>query len=177
MPAKAVESPQREIIHAIKSAGLTPSGTDLTQLTQAIVALATGVLPGIATSENLGLVMPDGITITVDEAGRISLGTQLATCSTAAATAAKTVSVSNFSLAAGRTINVLFTSVNTAANPTLNVSGTGAKPITCYGIPVEVGALAQGQVYTLIYSGSQWQIIGGMAPYPIGQCCPICIVR
>ncbi|MGE4310301.1 hypothetical protein [Desulfovibrio sp.] len=169
VPAKAIESPQREIIHAIKSAGLTPSGTDLTQLTQAIVALATGVLPGIATSENLGLVMPDGITITVDEAGRISLGTQLATCSTAAATAAKTVSVSNFSLAAGRTINVLFTSVNTAANPTLNVSGTGAKPITCYGIPVEVGALAQGQVYTLIYSGSQWQIIGGMAPYPIGQ--------
>lgn len=169
VPAKAVESPQREIIHAIKAAGLTPSGTDLTQLTQAIVALATGVLPGIATSENLGLVMPDGITITVDGAGCISLGTQLATCSTAAATAAKTVSVSNFSLSAGRTINVMFTSVNTAANPTLNVSGTGAKPITLYGVAPEVGQLAQGQVYTMIYSGSSWQIIGGMSPYPIMQ--------
>ena len=169
VPAKAVESPQREIIHAIKSAGLTPSGTDLTQLTQAIVALATGVLPGIATPKNLGLVMPDGVTITVDGAGHISLGTQLATCSTATATAAKTVSVSNFSLVAGRTVNVLFTNVNTAIAPTLNVSGTGAKPITCYGIPVEVGALAQGQVYTLIYSGSQWQVIGGMSPYPIAQ--------
>lgn len=169
VPAKAVESPQREIVHAIKSAGLTPSGTDLTQLTQAIVALATGVLPGIATPENLGLVMPDGITITVDGAGRISLGTQLATCSTAAATAAKTVSISNFTLVTGRTVNVLFDNVNTAVTPTLNVSGTGAKPITLYGVAPEVGQLAQGQVYTMIYSGSSWQIIGGMSPYPIMQ--------
>lgn len=169
VPAKAVESPQREIIHAIKAAGLTPSGTDLTQLTQAIVALATGVLPGIATSENLGLVMPDGITITVDGAGRISLGTQLATCSTAAATSAKTVSVSDFSLSAGRTINVMFTRVNTAANPTLNVTSTGAKPIRYCGGAVVPSSLAANQVYTMIYDGAAWQVQGGIAPAPTSR--------
>lgn len=93
----------------------------------------------------------------------------LGVCATAAATSAKEATIDDFDLVPGVTVQVLFAAVNTAINPTLNINGTGAKPITCYGIPVEVGALAQGQVYTLIYSGSAWQIIGGMSPYPIGQ--------
>ena len=91
------------------------------------------------------------------------------TCTTAAATETKELDVSGFALTAGATLHVVFVAVNAAANPTLNVSGTGAKPLTYCGVPVEVGALALGQVYTLIYSGSAWQIIGGMSPYPIGQ--------
>ncbi len=36
VPAKAIEHPQREIIQAIKDAGLTPDADDLTQLSKAI---------------------------------------------------------------------------------------------------------------------------------------------
>jgi len=53
-------------------------------------------------------------------------------CSTAADTAAKTVNFTDdqaFTLIQGETIHVRFTATNTAANPTLNVKGTGAKPI------------------------------------------------
>lgn len=93
----------------------------------------------------------------------------LGVCATAAATSAKEIAIDDFSLVPGTIVQMVFANVNTAVAPTLNVNGTGAKPITCWGIPVEVGALAQGQVYTMIYSGSAWQIIGGMSPYPIGQ--------
>ena len=94
---------------------------------------------------------------------------RLGVCATAASTSAKEVSIEDFSLDPGVSVQIVFSAVNTASTPTLNVAGTGAKPITYSGVAPEVGQLAQGQVYTLIYSGSQWQIIGGMSPYPIGQ--------
>lgn len=55
-------------------------------------------------------------------------------CGTAAGTAAKTVTLSAFdTLKYGVTIHVQFTYENTAANPTMNVNSTGAKPIYRYG--------------------------------------------
>ena len=52
------------------------------------------------------------------------------TCATAAATAAKVVSVSGgWELTAGAIVSVKFTNTNTAENPTLNVNSTGAKSI------------------------------------------------
>jgi hypothetical protein len=65
--------------------------------------------------------------------------TAYATCATAAATAAKVAYIegveatSGFTLLTGTTIHVKFTNTNTAANPTLNVNGTGAKAIMRYG--------------------------------------------
>lgn len=53
-------------------------------------------------------------------------------CETAAGTAAKVVNFTDdqdFTLIQGTTIHVRFTATNTAANPTLNVKSTGAKPI------------------------------------------------
>lgn len=53
-------------------------------------------------------------------------------CSTAADTAAKTVNFTDdqaFTLIQGTTIHVRFTNTNTASSPTLNVKGTGAKPM------------------------------------------------
>lgn len=125
-------------------------------------------IPDIATPEVAGTMRPDGITCHMD-AELLKVSGRYAICATAAATAAKTASLDHFALIPGVVLQVAFTTVNTAANPTLDINDTGAKPLTYCGVPVEVGALAQGQVYTLIFSGNAWQIIGGMAPYPIGQ--------
>ena len=76
------------------------------------------------------------------------------TCSTAAATAAKVVSCSNFALITGAEITVKFTTANTAANPTLNVNNTGAKAIYYRGSAISKSYLAANRTYTFRYNGS-----------------------
>ncbi|WP_302548636.1 phage tail protein [uncultured Desulfovibrio sp.] len=125
-------------------------------------------IPDVATPEVAGTMRPDDVTCHMDE-DLLKVSGRYAICGTAGATAAKAASLDHFALVPGAMVQVVFSNVNTAANPTLNVNGTGAKPITYCGVAPEVGQLAQGQVYTLIYSGSAWQIIGGMSPFPIGQ--------
>lgn len=81
-------------------------------------------------------------------------------CSTAAGTAAKTVAVDNFSLEAGARVAVKFTVTNTAANPTLNVKSTGAKPIYYNGAAITAGYLKANKTYEFVYNGTQWDLIG-----------------
>jgi len=61
----------------------------------------------------------------VDPSGGVGIGTS----STAAATAAKTVTLTSFTLETGATVLVTFTNGNTTAVPTLNVNSTGALSI------------------------------------------------
>lgn len=86
------------------------------------------------------------------------------TCSTDAATAAKTVSITDgtFSLEAGARVSVKFSNANTADTPTLNVANTGAKNIFHKGAKITTGvnkALLVG-VCDFIYDGTQWHLIG-----------------
>ncbi len=85
-----------------------------------------------------------------------SVETPYATCSTAAETAAKIVSKSGFTLKTGAMIAVKFTYANTAANPTLNVNSTGAKPI--YSKGGTTISIVAGGVYFFTYDGSCWQL-------------------
>lgn len=82
------------------------------------------------------------------------------TCSTAAGTAAKVVSLSGFKLQTGAEVTVSFTVTNTASSPTLNVNNTGAKGIRYLGAAVAAGYLAAGRIYRLLYDGSYWNIVG-----------------
>ena len=82
------------------------------------------------------------------------------TCSTAAGTAAKTVSCSAFSLETGSRVIVKFTVTNTAASPTLNVNSTGAKAIQYRGAAITAGYLAANRTYAFVYDGSAWQLVG-----------------
>ena len=82
------------------------------------------------------------------------------TCSTPAATVAKTVECTGFYLAYGAEITVKFTMTNTAANPTLNVGGTGAKPIYYRGAAITAGYLAANRTYIFRYNGTQWELVG-----------------
>ena len=81
-------------------------------------------------------------------------------CSTAAATAAKTVQVTNFSLETGACVIVKFTVTNTASSPTLNVSDTGAKSIYYRNSAITAGYLAANRIYLFVYDGTQWELIG-----------------
>lgn len=89
-------------------------------------------------------------------ANRVNYGT----CSTAAGTAAKTVSCTGFTLITGSEITVKFTVTNTAANPTLNVNGTGAKAIYYRGTAISAGYLAANRTYTFRYNGTQYDLVG-----------------
>lgn len=85
-----------------------------------------------------------------------------AVCSTAAAAAAKTAALSGFKLVTGAWAAIKFTVTNTAANPTLNINGTGAKAVRYRSTAVSAGALAANRIYLMVYDGTYWQIIGDM---------------
>ena len=82
------------------------------------------------------------------------------TCSTAAATAAKVVSCTGFTLATGAEITVQFTVTNSAASPTLNVNNTGAKAITYRNAAISAKYLAANRVYKFVYDGTNYELIG-----------------
>lgn len=84
-------------------------------------------------------------------------------CTTAAATAAKTVNTgTTFALSAGQRIAIIFSTTNTANNPTLNVNGTGAKEIYYLGSKITSGVskyfLEGAQEF--IYDGTRWHLMG-----------------
>jgi hypothetical protein len=81
-------------------------------------------------------------------------------CGTAAGTAAKTVDIDGYELIVGVPIQVLFSATNTAANPTLNVSGTGAKPICYHNSAIAPGLLAANAIVELLYDGTHWEWVG-----------------
>ena len=82
------------------------------------------------------------------------------TCSTAAATAAKVVACTGFSLTTGARISVRFTVTNTAASPTLNVNSTGAKAIRYRNAAITAGYLAANSTYDFVYDGTYYQLVG-----------------
>ena len=91
---------------------------------------------------------------------------QYGTCSTAAATAAKVVTLSGFTLFTGARISVKFTYANTVASPTLNVNSTGAKTIYAYGAAIAVNSPYSwnaGATVDFIYNGTQWEIAANSA--------------
>lgn len=75
-------------------------------------------------------------------------------CETAAATAAKTVTLAAFdTLATGITVHVKFTNANSASSPTLKVGGTDAKSITNPGGNMSWTA---NSVIAFTYDGTNW---------------------
>lgn len=88
-------------------------------------------------------------------------------CSTAAGTAAKTVTLDDsmsFTLEKGASVFVKFTNANGVANPTLAVNGTTAASIKRYGTTAPSTSAATswqaGSVVHLVYDGTYWQMVG-----------------
>ena len=86
-------------------------------------------------------------------------GNGFGTCDTAAATQAKTVSITDFALIKFGVVNILFTKAVTVAGATLNVQNTGAKTIRYNGTAIQPGVIKANTTVGLQYDGSYWNII------------------
>lgn len=81
-----------------------------------------------------------------------------ATSSSAETEAAKIATASSGTpeLVPGVTLSVKFDCANTAANPTLNINGTGAKPIYTQGVPYAYWQA--GATVAFMYDGANWRV-------------------
>ena len=88
------------------------------------------------------------------------LGFGYGECSTAGATAAKTVSITNTVLTPGGIIAVNFVNAFTASSPTLSVNGSAAKAIKLYGNAMPMGKVHNNTILVMYYDGTQFNVIG-----------------
>ena len=89
-----------------------------------------------------------------------SLGFGYGVCSTAGATAAKTVSITNFILTPSSVFAVLFENAFTASSPTLAVNGGAAKAIKYMGSAMPMGKVHNNTILVMAYDGTQFNVIG-----------------
>lgn len=87
-----------------------------------------------------------------------SLGQGYGTCATAAATAAKTVTLSSYTLATGGIVAVKFT-YNVPAAATMNINTKGAKAIYYNNTAIAANVIQAGDIATFIYDGTQYHLI------------------
>ena len=83
-------------------------------------------------------------------------------CSTAAGTAAKTVSASGYVLTNGGCIRIKMTNANTADSVTLNINSTGAKALYYDGAQASASnSWDAGDILEVFYDGTQYQCASG----------------
>ena len=73
--------------------------------------------------------------------------------------AARTATIASFILLKNMPVTVRFTTAVNATNATLNISSTGAKPIYIEGAQMQPGIIKKGDVVTMIYDGTNWNIV------------------
>lgn len=87
-----------------------------------------------------------------------SLGFGYGVCSTAGATAAKAVSLTNFILTPGSDVHILFQNAFTASSPTLSINGGTAKPILLFGNAIPMGKVKANTVLNMNYDGTNFNV-------------------
>lgn len=80
---------------------------------------------------------------------------------------AKTATITGFTLATGATAIITLANGNSATNPTLNVSGTGAHAIINTG--VALGNVSAGATLMVVYDGTNYQVVGGAGGIDFSQ--------
>ena len=87
-----------------------------------------------------------------------TLGFGYGVCSTAGATAAKVVSITNFVLTPGSDVHVLFQNAFTASTPTLSINGSAAKPIKLFGNAMPMGKVKNNTILNMNYDGTNFNV-------------------
>lgn len=93
----------------------------------------------------------------ITDGAQIGLG--MGTCTTAVDNAAKAVSIPSFLLLKNMPVTVTFQNAINVMGATLNISSTGAKPVFIQGAALQAGVVKAGDVVTLIYDGTNWNIV------------------
>ncbi|MDY5430952.1 hypothetical protein [Desulfovibrio sp.] len=172
--AEWLNAVQEELVAVITGGGLELQKSDNGQLFRAIGKLIGDKVP-IATNDTPGLVKgSDAVSIGEDgsillagavdgvrfnESGGIS---RYGVCDSAQAAQAKTVTIPGFRLVPGALAYVRFTHGNTHAAPTLDVSGTGAKPLTIDGTN-PIPGYGVNAVASFMYDGARYVVVSGFA--------------
>ena len=121
--------------------------------------MANGTFDITQTDAQLQAIL-DKIQPLVTTGSTAPLGFGYGECSTAGATAAKTVSITNTVLTPGGVIAVNFVNAFTASSPTLSVNGSAAKPIKLYGNAMPMGKVHANTILVMYYDGTQFNVIG-----------------
>lgn len=104
----------------------------------------------------------DGSTSTVTDSNttysNAGLGNGYGTCSTAAATVAKTATLSGYALSAQGRVSVKFDE-DVPAAATLNINSKGAKAIHYKGAAITDNIILGGDIVTFVYNGTQYEIV------------------
>lgn len=170
-------------LRSLTFADTTASADQGTQITETLKATIGGVQEVIdsitllaATSSKAGLLsasdkayidaLPSALTnLSNSISAALALMESLVgyyTCDTAAATAAKTVTATGYTLTNGGCIRIKMTNANTAANVTLNINSTGAKALYYNGTQASSSnSWEAGEVLEVYYDGTQYHCASG----------------
>lgn len=118
------------------------------------------------TSDTLTFVAGNNITLTTDaNADSLTINSanpsNYGVCSTASATVAKTVTITNFALTTGVKVTIKFDNANIVDNPTLNVNSTGAKALYDGTTNINATLIEAGKIYDFVYDGTNYVLISG----------------
>lgn len=131
------------------SKGISDLNRGLTSVEQEILSVLTeyNITPAEATTDQLLSALK-------------KIVPQNCSCSTAAGTAAKSVSLSGNVLKAGNIYIIEMTNGNTAASPTLSInSGTAYPMCDARGVALKSGAWADGDFVTVIFTGAKYLML------------------
>lgn len=127
----------------------------------------TGTLTTQDTTYNNATTSANGLMSAADKTKLNYTNVAYGTCSTAAATAAKVITLSgntNWALTAGSMIVVKFSETNTAENPTFNVNGTGAKSVWYNTALLTTSSVSYAgyanRPMKFVYDGTQYVFMG-----------------
>ena len=94
-------------------------------------------------------------------ASHAAWGDAYGACDTAGATAAKTVTLSGFTLKTGGVVAIRFANTNTATNMTLNINSTGTKQVLYNRAAVPAYMIESGEIIFMMFDGTYWNMLGG----------------
>lgn len=97
----------------------------------------------------------------------------IASCSTAAATAAKTAYCYGYNLIIGQVVKLYIANANSVASPTLNINSTGAKSIFVNGVAASSSTPAAGW-YDCLYDGNYYQLYSSTSSVLPSSGCAVC---